>query len=294
MRRQAIRLFTVVALTAMFLGLVGVPAAWAAAPTITSFTPKSGPVGTLVTIKGTNFNSPAVVEVEFANHDASFTVVNDTTITATVPNNATDGRIRVRNADGTATSSTNFNVTQPKPTITSFGPTSGPIGTSVVITGTNFSGTGFTTSAVKFHGVTASFIVNSATQITATIPSGATTGAISVTTPGGTATSTMFFTVVTIHSRTVTLNLRRHLIARGKVTAADGFAACFAGVSVKVQKGRRGGGWRTVRTASTAIGGRYHVRLPDRPGRYRALVPRSGTTTDVCTRDKSPRRRHRH
>ena len=295
MRKYAIRLLTVVALTTMSVGFVGVTAAWAADPTITSFTPKSGPVGTLVTIKGTNFNNPAVIEVEFDNHDASFTVVNGTTITATVPNNGTDGRIQVRNADGTATSSTNFNVTQPpKPTITSFTPTLGPVGTSVVITGTNFSGTGFTTSAVKFHGVTASFIVNSATQITATVPSGATTGSISLTTPGGTVTSTTSFTVVTFHSRTVTLNLNRHLVARGAVTAADAFAACVDGVSVKVQKRRLGGGWRTVRTTATAIGGTYHVRLPDEQGAYRALVPRSGTTTDVCMRDRSPRRRHRH
>jgi hypothetical protein len=264
-------------------------------PTITSFSPTSGPVGTVVTIRGTHFNSPVVVEVEFASHDASFNVVNDTTITATVPSNATDGRIQVRNANGTATSSMSFNVTQaPRPTITSFAPTSGRIGTSVVIRGTNFSGTGFTTSAVKFNGVTAAFIVNSATQVTATVPSGATTGRISLTTPGGTVTSAASFTVVTFHSRSVTLNLHRHLIARGIVTAADAFAACIDGVSVKVQERRRFGGWRTVRTTATAIGGAYHVRLPDEPGLYRAIVPRSGTTTDVCTKDKSPRRRHRH
>src|SRR5262245_20327913 len=175
-------------------------------PTITSFSPTSGRVGTVVTIRGTHFNSPAVIEVEFNNHDASFTVVNDTTIRATVPNSATDGRIQVRNANGTATSSTSFNVIQaPRPAIRSFTPTSGRIGTLVVITGINFSGTGFTTSAVKFNGVTATFTVNSATQVTATVPSGATTGRISLTTPGGTTSSGASFTVVTFHSRSVTL-----------------------------------------------------------------------------------------
>jgi hypothetical protein len=142
--------------------------------------------------------------------------------------------------------------------------------------------------------VTATFIVNSATQITATVPTGATTGRISLTTPGGTATSTSDFVVQTLHARIVTLDLRGHLTARGEVTATDGFASCESGVSVKIQRRRPGGGWRTVRITSTDAGGGYQVGLPDRPRSYRALAPRAGTQTDVCLRDKSPRRRHRH
>ena len=82
--------------------------------------------------------------------------------------------------------------TQPAPTITSFTPTAGPTGTSVVITGTNFTGA----SIVRFGGVPATgFAVNSANQITATVPVGATTGRISVTTPGGTVNTATNFTV---------------------------------------------------------------------------------------------------
>ena len=266
------------------------------APTITSFSPTRGPIGTLVTIRGTHFQNPVVTDVEFDGHNAgTFTVVNDTTITATVPTNGTDGPIKVRNADGTATSAKNFNVTQaPQPTITSFTPTIGPIGTSVVITGTNFSGSGFTTSTVRFHGVTAAFTVNSATKITATVPTGATTGRILLTTPGGTATSTSDFVVQTLHGRIVTLNLNGHLTAQGNVTATDGFASCQSGVSVKIQRRRLDGGWRTVRITSTDTAGRYRAGLPDRPGSYRAVAPRAGTNADVCLKDRSPRRRHRH
>jgi RHS repeat-associated protein len=80
------------------------------------------------------------------------------------------------------------------PTITSFSPPSGVIGTSVTITGTNFTGA----TSTKFNGTTAtSFTVNSSTQISATVPTGATSGNISVTTPYGTATSSTSFTVTT-------------------------------------------------------------------------------------------------
>src|SRR2546422_11415619 len=80
----------------------------------------------------------------------------------------------------------------PAPTITSFAPTSGPVGTPVTITGTNFTGA----SAVRFNGTSANFTATSSTSISATVPSGATTGPLSVTTPGGTATSTNNFTVI--------------------------------------------------------------------------------------------------
>jgi hypothetical protein len=48
---------------------------------------------------------------------------------------------------------------------------------------------------VKFGTVAATFTVNSDTQVTATVPTGAVTGKISITTPGGTAMSTTNFTV---------------------------------------------------------------------------------------------------
>jgi len=79
----------------------------------------------------------------------------------------------------------------PAPSITSFSPISGVVNSSVVITGTNFNSASF----VSFNGTNAVFLVDSTTQITATVPVGATTGPISVTTPGGTATSATSYTV---------------------------------------------------------------------------------------------------
>jgi uncharacterized protein (TIGR03437 family) len=74
----------------------------------------------------------------------------------------------------------------------SFTPPNGPIGTQVKITGSSFTGA----TKVTFGGVKATtFSVDSDTQITATVPPGAMTGSIQVTTPDGTATSSTDFTV---------------------------------------------------------------------------------------------------
>jgi hypothetical protein len=80
----------------------------------------------------------------------------------------------------------------PAPQLSSFSPTKGAVGTSVVLTGVNLTGA----SSVKFNGVNAAFTVNSDTQITTTVPAGATTGPIAVTTPAATATSAGSFNVL--------------------------------------------------------------------------------------------------
>jgi endonuclease G len=79
----------------------------------------------------------------------------------------------------------------PVPGITNVSPTSGSVGTSVVIKGTNFAGA----SVVWFNGTNAAFTLNSSNQITAAVPTGATTGPVSVIAPGGLATSAGNFTV---------------------------------------------------------------------------------------------------
>ncbi|MDF0643088.1 MAG: IPT/TIG domain-containing protein [Nitrospira sp.] len=86
-------------------------------------------------------------------------------------------------------------VTQQTPTITNFTPTEGPAGTSVTITGTNFDSVP-ANNTVQFNGVTAVVTSAAATTIVATVPPGATTGPITVTTAAGTATSATNFTVL--------------------------------------------------------------------------------------------------
>jgi hypothetical protein len=174
------------------------------------------------------------------------------------------------------------------PTITSFTPTAGPVGTTVTITGTNLTGA----TSVKFNGVSATITSNTATQIVTKVPTGATTGPITVTTPSGTATSSTNFTVTgPPHARTISLRLRDSLIARGTVTVSDGFAACADTVPVKVQR-RVSGHWKTVKSTTTSSTGTYRTHLRNRHGRYRSVAPMVVKGTDTCGRAVSPTRRH--
>jgi uncharacterized repeat protein (TIGR03803 family) len=69
---------------------------------------------------------------------------------------------------------------------------SGRIGAHVIILGNNFSNV----TAVSFNGTAAAFTVVSDTEITATVPTGATSGQVTVTTPSGTLTSNKPFRVI--------------------------------------------------------------------------------------------------
>jgi len=85
-------------------------------PTITSFTPLSGTVGTLVTINGTNFDATKSNNtVKFGNVAASVTNASATKLVAEVPEGAVDGKISVTVGGKTATSSDSFTVTEDVP-----------------------------------------------------------------------------------------------------------------------------------------------------------------------------------
>jgi uncharacterized repeat protein (TIGR03803 family) len=158
-------------------------------PTISSISPTGGPIGTVVTVTGTGLTQTTKVTIGGVKA-TTFTVKSDSSVSVTIPTACKTGKITVTTNGGSATSSTSFNVT---PTITSFTPTSGKVGTSVVIIGTGLT----QTTKVTFGGVTATtFTVNSDTQVTATVPTGAVTGTIAITTTGGTVTSSGTFTVI--------------------------------------------------------------------------------------------------
>jgi hypothetical protein len=240
------------------------------APTISGFSPSSGPVGTSVTINGNNFTGANAVR--FNGVSAAFNFVNDDRVTATVPSGATTGRITVTTGAGTATSSSNFSVSGSGPTISNFSPSSGNVGTSVTINGNNFTGA----NAVRFNGVSANYSFVNDDRVIATVPSGATTGRISVTTPSGTATSGSNFTVTGGggggHERSVSLSVS-HRHASGHVRVDDGYSACASYVPVVIKRHRHGD-WRWVTTTSTDEDGDYRAFIGRSRGEYKAKAKR--------------------
>jgi hypothetical protein len=144
-------------------------------------------VGDSVEVLGQSLSQATSVRFT-PNVPASANVFGDTYMTTAVPNNATTGVVKVLLTQGHLTSNQKFLVT---PVVLSFNPTSGPVGAQVVITGNSLKGA----TKVMFGSKKAIFSVDSYTQITATVPAGAVTGKIQVTTPGGTAVSPTAFTV---------------------------------------------------------------------------------------------------
>ncbi|MFT4252288.1 MAG: IPT/TIG domain-containing protein, partial [Caulobacter sp.] len=165
---------------------------YVAPPTVTAVSPSAGPTGgtTTVIITGTNLlNATAVT---FGGTAATgYTVNGATQITATAPaGSAGTVDVRVTTVGGTsATSSADYYTYVAAPTINAVSPTAGPTGggTTVVISGSGFSAAP-TTGAVKFGASSATYTINSNTQITATSPANsAGTYDVTVTTPGGTS-----------------------------------------------------------------------------------------------------------
>jgi len=154
-------------------------------PTITSFNPPTGGNGTSMIINGTNLG--AATSVSFGNATArSFVINSDSQITAIVGTGA-NGAVSVTTAGGT-TSLSGFTFI-PAPVVSSFSPAAGAAGAVITITGSNFTGA----TSVSFGGIAAtSYNVNNVTTITATVSVTGTSGAVSVTTPGGTGTQDGF------------------------------------------------------------------------------------------------------
>ena len=163
-------------------------------------------VGTVNTISATALTSDIDPKVYT---DANFTTISSNWVCSVNSGAAADSctattsvpagtvlYIKARNYAGTSGTFT-LSVSGPAgspPTITSFTPSSGAPGSTVTISGTNFSATAANNSA-NFNGITASVTGATTTSLTVTVPATASTGPITVTTAAGTATSVASFTV---------------------------------------------------------------------------------------------------
>lgn len=155
-------------------------------PTIYGFTPAFGPGGTSVTITGANFNV-GTPSVKFGGVSAAPpTGVTFSQLTVVVPSSATSAPVTLTTTDGSSVSPNLFYLPA---SITSFTPTNSFEGTTVKITGINFTNA----SALTFNGTSANFFVTNNTTIGAIVPDGFSTGPISITTPAGTTNSAGLF-----------------------------------------------------------------------------------------------------
>jgi hypothetical protein len=118
-----------------------------------------------------------------------------------------------------------LNLTVANVSISSLLPSSGTVGTTVVISGSGFTGA----TGVSFNGTSATnFTVNSNSQITATVPAGATTGAITVVVGGCSAISSANFTI----GSNATLNLKAFM--QGYYAGSGSMASVLANQGVSV------------------------------------------------------------
>jgi len=307
----------------MMLGLAA-PASAVLGPI--TFAPASGPDDCVIVITGTDFQGPDVDVVEVGGTAAPFEIQSDTEIWATSP--GASGFVTVeRTATSESVSSTSqFSDTAGAggcaPTIASFTPTCGLVGTTVTITGTNLvqptaSGAAtFEGSDVEFSPFAATNGVNAGhtgasedpTTNVVLVPTGAGDGPISVETLVSEVFSAADFNVVTDtadcapvtgtpHARSISFKMKASGKTSGVVSSTEdpAFTDCVAVVPVKIQR-KTSSGWKTVGKTTTNDTGSYTKKVKNKPGKqkYRALAPKvslGDPVTDTCLKAKSATRK---
>jgi IPT/TIG domain len=308
--------------------VLGLQAPAFAAAAVTSFTPTSGPAagGCVVDVTGSGFKlSPAAnTTVNFVSSTAvltpspTVTIISDTELWATSPALTAGAAytIRVDNLQGTGTpSTTTFTALTGAgacaPTITSFTPTCGAVGTVVKITGTNLLAASQSGGLVEFspfvagNGVDATPTnpdISDPVTLQVTVPTGTADGPIAVTTFGGSQTfSSTAFQVpppdcpsALGHTRSISLKLKDKLTAKGTVASTETtpFTACAASVPVKIQR-KVSGHWKTIAKTTTSDTGAYSKKIKNKKGKYRSIAVKTTLTSgEVCLKAKSPVRTH--
>ena len=268
---------------------------------MTSISPTIGTTsgGTSVTITGTNFTDATAVNFG-GTAASSFAIDSDTAIAVISPaNSAGVVDVTIATVDGTSAASSADQFTySAEPTVASISPNAGPTsgGTSVTITGTNFTGA----TAIQFGStVASSFTVNSDTQITAVSPAGSVdTVDVTVTTAGGTSASssaavfdyqTATTTLLTTSSNAATFGqsvtftatvapVGGSALPTGAVTFMDGSSMLGIGQLRNVN----GAAQATLTTSALAVGS------PSVTASYAGSVNFSGSTSTAASQSIVP------
>jgi IPT/TIG domain/Bacterial Ig-like domain (group 2) len=164
-------------------------------PTVTALSPAAGPVGTSVTVAGSNFGATqGASRVTIAGTAVAPASWSAGSIVFTVPASLPAGQAAVQvTVNGAASNSVPFTVI---PGIGSLSPASGPVGTAVTVAGTDF-GAAQGSSAVTFNGTPAAVSSWSNLAVVVTVPGSVPAGAAGVVvTVGGLASNAAAFTVL--------------------------------------------------------------------------------------------------
>lgn len=201
-------------------------------PIIHALSPASGRAGDTIEIHGARFDArgPERNVVRFTKTGGgttfgSVTQATHTVVTVVVPADAATGPLTIETEGGTATAPTDFVINQfPAPVITDFNPKRGTPGTQVTLTGTNLK-VDANNPVVTFAGnngtrVPALVSSASATEVRVTVPNGAFTGLIELTTVGGTTSTATQFIVDTEQDFQVT-------VAPSTTTAVQGGSGTY-------------------------------------------------------------------
>ena len=169
--------------------LAGAGIAAAAAPAITGVSPQHGPVGTVVKITGSGFVQ-GMTKVFFGTTPAiEQLVLSGTSMQATAPDGTPTVRhVVVKTDAGSAQSPAVFTLS---PTIASVSP-SGSVGATVKVLG---SGLGETSRVVFAGNAVGTVVSKAAGEVDVVVPSTARNGKLTLTTPGGTASTPVPFHV---------------------------------------------------------------------------------------------------
>ncbi len=265
---------------------------YTAGPTVTALSPVTGLCnGTLaVTVTGTGFTSSGM-SVTFGGITAVFTYISPTQLVAVAPAQGpgvVDVRVTTPGGTSPNTAADDFTCTgTPAPTVTGVSPTSGPPGTTVTVTGTNFTGA----TAVTFGTTAAAFTVVSSTTITATVPAGLAAGTydVRVTTPAGTSANTSAddFSVTSAGTITYTLYRTFTLIVW---TGADSkpISQAIGGTQTGTTNisGQVGAVWRF--NPQTQTWGGYFPGTENVPGANDFTTFRTGTAYFIALRPTAP------
>lgn len=178
---------------------------------------------------------------------------------------------------GMSASSLTVITVTPPPVVTGFTPTSGPVATTVTLTGSGLS----TAIDVELGHAASSFTVDSVAQITLTVPASTLGGPISVRTPGGSAESAAGFTVTTA-PLTPTVTLKLSGLTAGAVTP---LSVAGSRVTLTVQL-KIGATWVQPKNAFASIspkGEHSWKYAPDVKGTYRMRTRVAKTATNAAT-----------